>query len=278
MTSRSVLRRPLPMALAPIAEKEVVRQLRPMFVMPLADPDDERFAMIQQTLSLHPETGSWQLACRHQALMQVTAYHDLPLLHLGFGTFPNAPRTFRGANTDWVVMDAADDPATKAYGELVVPTMISDRIDRIAAAGIDFDGLVIAHEVPKNQIGDDGYAPFEVLAPPYAAESQNQVLQVEGAAERLWASVRSGVDTTAKAIQAAAIPTAKVALAGAAVTAAAAALAVGAVAVVAVASIPFLMTVDPILFGVLRDKRAQAGQPASSALYYIGHWCWSEVE
>lgn len=66
--------------------------------------------------------------------------------------FPSAPVPIDGyGQTDWVVFDAKLDPHVTS-GQLSVPRDARRRLEQVAATGVEFDALLIAHELPAGTV------------------------------------------------------------------------------------------------------------------------------
>lgn len=168
---------------------------------------------------------------------------------LGIASLPAQPlllRQPRTADFDWVVLPLLDDPLFKR-GELDIPPQERRRLRLLEERGVEFDELLIAHEVPKRAIA----AP-EHLTDPVLLE---KVLRPPG----LKPDRRSG-RVLRRFLEIGALGS------GAAV-AGAALITVGGVAVAAAT----LVAADPVLIGAITpDGTAAPGTPA--ALFVLARW------
>lgn len=72
--------------------------------------------------------------------------------------FPAAPVAVDGkGRSDWLILDARDDPHL-AHGQLSIPPAPRRHLQRVAATGVQFDALLIGHELPPGTVAkvDDG--------------------------------------------------------------------------------------------------------------------------
>jgi hypothetical protein len=89
------------------------------------------------------------------------------LEQVGVGRISDVPQVVTGAKNDWVILPAALDPLY-TRGKLAAPQEARARVDQLLQAGVHFDYVAIAHEVPAGS-----YARVkttaqleELLAPP----------------------------------------------------------------------------------------------------------------
>jgi hypothetical protein len=166
---------------------------------------------------------------------------------IGVAHLPGGPIVVRRPATeewDWVVLALEDDPLYRSRS-LAIPAAARARITAVADAGIEFDHLLIAHEVPK----------IDTL-PPGSTEKKGWELELiektglarpERSARRLDAALGAAGRVARR--------TTEVVAAGALATA-------GALAVV--------LDADPVLMGAIIVRTSPAGVDA--ALFEIARW------
>lgn len=186
--------------------------------------------------SLHTEMAS---------LMRMGAQYGLPLRLAQYAPIPSGPQLYRGESTEVVVISAADDPLFTDPDGFPMPKKNLDDLRRIQAAGIQFDDIWVAHELPLGTVQRGSPLTAEMLAPPtsrQAAETSHRLGKVGG---MLW--------------KMAAFPL--LIAGGLAVAAAAPVAAIG---------------LDPIIFGlrVTPGRRAVVGEAAAWVM--LTAWAWNE--
>ncbi|MBO3752165.1 hypothetical protein J5X84_39405 [Streptosporangiaceae bacterium NEAU-GS5] len=106
---------------------------------------------------------------------------------VGISATFDEPRAYAGETSDWVMAPAEDDPHL-ASGAWPIPGDQRRRLEQLVAAGVRFDRLYIAHEVPRGRIelplapaelstGTEVVAirPGQVLAPEVARQAVGPV-------------------------------------------------------------------------------------------------------
>lgn len=183
-------------------------------------------------------------------------------------------------NRDWVIAKVADDPAVKRYKKFFLTPRVKQDLTRIREAGLAFDEIVIAHELPKGTLKRGRRVTADMLMPP-----RREVVIQTG---NRWANAAEEINSDA-------LPTAVAAGAGVIGALVAVAQAItdagGAMAHSASEAISerrqrradratstsegglvgFLL--DPIIFGILRDQESD-----QAAWFYLTHWTWGDEE
>jgi len=200
---------------------------------------------------------SLALQARVQEITQSSIAQDLPVRYAFTMPLFTGHMVIPGPQVDWAFMPLNEDPLflDQPYG-YPVPSAILTELHRIVNTGMEFDDLYIAHELPKGVIEQGQRATLEMLAPPPSKRLQRNA--------NCYASVAQF------AYQAVTLP-----LAGAAAIAGAG-IALGAVAAIgAVSAVPLvigsLATLDPVLFGVVKDP-VHPLHPA--AWFYLANWAY----
>lgn len=190
--------------------------------------------------------GPRTLSKRADALDTTVRRHKLPIRRLGFAPVPSDVFHIPGQQRDWLILPARKDPTLTTHGVFPAPKGPRTTLARVAAAGIDFDAILIAHDVPRGVYKDGGPLPVEYLLPPH-----RQVVETTNDA------LARATDTFGRMVVKSALGIA------AASTAATAAVARGA------ANVSAAIGRDPIIFGVLVEDGNDVG-----AWYYLTHWAW----
>lgn len=254
-----------------MSNKETVRKIdlvepsdlaSELFHAPVAVAPNEHWTTALATMGInqgltesHPSILPSLLRSHALTINQSTA-EQLNITFLGYAPVQSRSRVFHGDGCDWVMMSLREDPLYYASGrKLVTPKPVHDELRRIVRAGINFDAMFIAHEVPAGSVKDGQAIPLELIAPPPPPEVMERMDRLGRQASGFW----SGIAQTLRRVGDAASQTA---------------VAVGS-SLAAIGSVTFR---DPILFGVRfeRDWRVD-GRPLGM-WYYLTHWYWPIAE
>jgi hypothetical protein len=140
-------------------------------------------------------------------------------------------------------------------GTLYAPNEVIASIEDTLDAGIDFDSIFIAHEVPRNSVSSTDSVDLKTLLPPPSPRARkrrdfrerslvsywNELLRLSKRAFGMMGKAAAGTVALAAAAPLAAAP-----LAG----------------------------LDPVLFGVNYDENIISGGRPVGLFYYITHWRW----
>ena len=225
---------------------------------------DPRWSAMLNTLGIHPTVAmrttqdARPLTQAHTKIEVAAAKHRLPVQLLGYATLFDGTKLYPGAKTDWVMMNLSQDPMFYSNGNrLTLPEAAAKDVKRTVAAGINFDAIYIAHEIPAGQVWPGQPVPLELIAPPPSPQATRRLQAMEQRSIGLWDTVQSCLARMARIGKGAANT-----LASASMTAMA---------------LP-LLALDPILFGIhFDDSWHFAGQPMAM-WYYITHWRWPGQE
>jgi hypothetical protein len=163
--------------------------------------------------------------------------------------FHGHPQIFRGQRSDWAMMNLTDDP-TFRDGRMIVPRVVARDIRKTLKAGINFDAIYVAHEIPSNSVLPGEEVPLDLIMPPPPQRLLRRIAWIERVVAGWW----SGIWSTTRGV-----------LAGAAVG-------------VAIATFPLTMAfaADPVLFGVNFEPAYRFGEDPIGMWYYLTHWDWSQ--
>jgi hypothetical protein len=181
---------------------------------------------------------------------------------LGVHPLFTGTRLYAGPERSWVLAPAGDDPLVRR-DELALPKPERRALARLLAAGLDFPGVYVAHEVATARLAGAGLAPstlrpggFTVLDPATSLRLVDPV-PVPAPTARVARRLGAGAGALLRVLGLAA-PAAG-AVAGAAVSAGGAAMRA--------------LALDPIVFGAWTlDRRTQPGTPA--AWFVLARWLW----
>jgi hypothetical protein len=184
---------------------------------------------------------------------------NIPVHLMGYAPMFDGTKLFPGQGTDWVMMNLSLDPHYCSNSKrLVVLRSVEPTIRQYVEAGIHFDGVFIAHEIPAGQVKQGEPVPLDLIAPPPPPDTMRRMQFLERTSQGLWEGVRAGFSMLLGA--------GRVASQALATTASA-----------AVAAAP-LLALDPVLFGVHFDDSWQCDGVPIGMWYYITHWHWPSEE
>ncbi|MDH7489005.1 MAG: hypothetical protein QHH80_05805 [Anaerolineae bacterium] len=246
--------------------KESVEHMAPadlysqLFQAPVAVVPEERWPAVLETLGIQRSPKalptcppSYSLILRHQKTLQLARCSNLPLLFLGYAPVFSGQRVYHGRDCDWAMMHVGDDPVFRLHGQrLYAPKPVRAHLEKITEAGIEFDAIFIAREIPAGSVKPGEPIPLELLIPPPHPEARERLNTFERAAMNWWNFVAKVLTATARGIAAGAVA---VAAAGAGVGA--------------------LAALDPVLFGVQFDATWHTDGHPIGMWYYLTHWDWS---
>jgi hypothetical protein len=73
------------------------------------------------------------------------------LTPLGLSRIASTPRVVTRKDSDWLILPAAHDPLYQ-QGQLAAPPEVRARLRELLTAGVWFDALFIAHQVPSGEL------------------------------------------------------------------------------------------------------------------------------
>jgi len=241
--------------------KETVEQMRTfqptdlpsaLFQAPVVEVPEGQWSTVLKTLKLQPTVQQFLGTCPHTLIQQhqrttaLATDKNLPIRFLGYSPIFTGTRVYRGQGCDWALMNLTSDPLFYANGEkLIIPAAAATDIKTAVKAGINFDAMFIAHEIPSGSVKPGESVPLELIAPPPPPQVKQRLEKLDAAAETFWQGVVSAIGGI---------------LGAAAATASAVAFP--------------LALVDPVLFGVyVNDSWIFNGKPFGM-WYYVTHWYW----
>lgn len=180
---------------------------------------------------------------RHEIIVTQSQQHHLPIQPVGLLPAPTAPLVLREERHDWVVTITDGDPLFHDRDGFPIPQKCLADLKRIQRAGVDFDRIYAAHELPAGTVPASDQITAEMLTP-----GPSLAARVQSERQGRLAQTVVGMAT---------LP-----LLGAgllATTAVAGAATIGGA----------LAGLDPILFGVNLSRGRSTG-----VWYYLTHWAY----
>ena len=146
-----------------------------------------------------------------------------------------------GETNDWAIMNLGNDPLWNNPGKFPVPRKVLRQLKRSHRSGLDFDTLVVAHEIPAGKYRTGDTVPLELVMPPPPKQGVQmaRLLGKLGNLAWFWASLPLKSTVSALSI-----------------------------------SVTYLARLDPILFGakVYPGTPVRSGELAN--WFYLCHWHW----
>jgi len=220
-----------------------MNQARMVLEAPVAQVEvPSRGIQMLHSLNIVPQSQhiSSVLAKKHDYTLSCTMQTGLPIQFLGYAPAFDGAKVFRGQGTDWAFMNISEDPIFTRSDKYPMPRVVVQSIRRAVNAGMDFDAIFIAHEVPVGQIRSGTPIPYELIMPPPPRRTLQRLHRLDKAI-----SIFHAV-----------------------------ALLVASAPVVVVSFAAAMTQLDPILFGLHIDRQNSVqGQPLAM-WYYLTHWVW----
>ena len=211
---------------------------------------------ITPSIPLMPQTVSNSLVRRYKETALITTMNRLPVRFVGYASPFSGTRIFKGPNCDWAMMYLGEDPVYCFHGnKLYAPHHVTTDVKRMAAAGLKFDAIFVAHEIPTGAVKPGQKISLDLIVPPPPPKVMKRLRFLEKTSGSWWHIIRNAIK-------------------GALVAPIVAGVAAGTVATLPAAGIVALAAADPILFGVQLDNACKLdGQPVGM-WYYLTHWYW----
>ena len=204
----------------------------------------------QTALRLPPQYPA--LRERYDVIVRQSEEHNLPIGYVGQLPVPARSEIVRTGTHDWIYHRFSDDPAYHDRDGLAIPKQSLQDLKRIRRAGLEFNEVIIAHELPAGTVSVNGEIPQHVLrrllTPGPSRVAQQRARQRGQLSELL---VRLGT-----------LPLLGL---GAVVAGGAVAGAVG---------LSLVAGLDPILFGVVTAHEGPAQPNDLGAWFYLTHWVY----
>lgn len=202
---------------------------------------------------LLPQTrAALELDQRFATTQHLASRSGLPVPFLGYSSLFSETRLYPGNASDWVMMPLKNDPLFQEYGQrLYAPEDVRQHLGQLHTAGIEMDGLYIAHEITPGVLRPGDPVPVELLrpTPPEHIVRRSQVL--ERTTRQWWDFVAKTVTTSVRVTNTFVQVGAAVAVQGA-----------------------LGILRDPILFGVQYHPDWQFNGRPIGQWYYLTQWDW----
>lgn len=241
------------------------------------DPSNE-FPQTQLLNLLGVEPSSLEdlspaLLARYQKTQDLATQANLPVQFLGYQPVFSDTKLYHAGQTDWVLMNLTQDPLFQAQGQkLYAPAQVRQDLHNLTAAGLVFDAIFIAHEIPSGSVLPDDQVPLAALMPPLPHQTAQNLAFLDRSQQAFWHWTAKG---TALALALPVLAAGALAVAAGAVVLGAAALAISAVGLVVlgIGALAIGVTgLDPVILGVQFDPDAQDQSPA--LWYHLTDWHW----
>jgi hypothetical protein len=230
-----------------------------LFQAPVVEVTEGQWPVVLKTLEIQPYSNSLPqvtnnpLFKRFHETRTLSDGKNIPVRFLGYAPLFSGTRVYRGQGCDWAMMYLGNDPVYSFHkNKLYAPPPVITDITNIVNAGLKFDAIFIAHEIPQGSVKSGEKVPLELIAPPPSPNVQQRLQFIEDSSKGWWSFVTGAI------VSALSAPS----IAGVA--------AVGATAA--------LVARDPVLFGVQFDTNWTLNNQPIGLWYYLTHWYWPAVE
>lgn len=205
--------------------------------------------VVPQDVIAGPSSFLWR---RFRDTLSKAQQAQLPVKYLGYGPLFSEPQLISGRQRNWVVMPVEVDPMFHRYGRFYAPQEVLTCLNTMVEAGIDFDAIYVAHEIPKH-VPRERWE--EAILPAPCPKVRRRLHTLERWMSRWWRVV-----TLTPVIRriAAAVASAADLLAADPYT----------------SLLPATRRADPILLGVLTDKPCKPDGHSMGMWFYLSHWHW----
>lgn len=133
----------------------------------------------RKALSQKETTQLWAQAATN-VLIPAVKHGFTDLQPVGFSRIAGTPQVVTGTASDWLILPATADPLYQ-QGQLAAPPRVRAHIRELRDAGVFFDALTIAHEVPAGaaaQVKD--FAELQRLLGPQTPKSLSVLTDAVG--------------------------------------------------------------------------------------------------
>jgi len=206
----------------------------------------KEWSLALRTMEIYPEMRNppASLVRKHYEIEGLSRARQLPVRFLGYALLFSEPRVYRGAQSDWVMVNLKNDPLYYSNGErLIIPAAVCKDLKLILEAGINFDAMYIAHEISKGSLKERSSIPLELVAPPPPLAIQD----LERKSQRWWGGIGGFLNTFVEIFSP---------------------------AVIFENALEYR---DPVLFGVLIDQSWRRNDRLMGMWYYVTSWRWPQL-
>jgi hypothetical protein len=210
---------------------------------------------------------------RHEQTMAIVAQHDFPVTFIGAAPALDGTHLFRGQNTDWALINMAQDPLY-TQERMPMPERVKRELKGYIRAGMNFEAVFVAHEFEAGRLAPGQPLTIDVIAPPASPGFARRADALSNGAQGMWRALGNAAKGAAGLLAGGVTVAAGVAASAAA---SAAAYTATSAATSAAASAAFVSTTagyDPILFGLHVDRSVIVNGRPLALWYYLTHWDW----
>jgi hypothetical protein len=195
-----------------------------------------------QPIAVRPPSSP-TLYARYNETLILTQTQHLPVRYIGTMPLTTGQQIYPGQQYDWALMSAHNDPLMQDKDGYPMPKRVINVLNRIHRAGLEFDDIYIAHELPKGIVQPGQPVTAAMLMPPPSRRMVQLSNRLGNLSSALWSVAAFPLFALGKVAEAAAT------------------VSVG---------------LDPIVMGVVvgKNRPVQPGEPA--AWFYLTHWAYNE--
>lgn len=242
--------KPLPAIVVHPATTQALQQGRyPAFV--------EALSMRTQNTDLASMLFQKPTIVRHEQTMAITVRHDFPITLVGAAPALHGTHLFRGTETDWALVNMAQDPLY-THGQMSLPEIVKRDLSRYLRAGLNFEAVYVAHEIEAGKLNPGQPLTLDVIAPPPSRGFARRADALSNGVQGMWRGLGKAAVGAAKGFGDVLAAGASIGAAGAAST----------------AFVSTAVSYDPILFGLHVDRGVVVNGRPLALWYYLTHWNW----
>jgi hypothetical protein len=155
-------------------------QIRLQSWVEFVEPAEERALVVAEPLR-YPT-----LYMRQQRALAKAARAKLHLYRVGYMPLFTGHRVYQTTQTDWVVLNVAEDPLLQHPDKFPIPRKPRAQLQVLLDAGIEFDAIFIAHEVAPGSVREDLPLPLAAILPPPPKETLALTEKLGNVSSALW--------------------------------------------------------------------------------------------
>jgi len=184
---------------------------------------------------------------RIESAIEILDRAGLPARYVNNRPVPRGVESVFTDDRDWAVCRWQDDPAVRRERRFYMPPRVHGELLRVRDAGVRFDELVVAHELPAGTLTPGQPINHELLLPPRREVVVHTGTRLADAATTVNRFTLGLLRGTTIAAATAAVASSKV--------------------------VGHLLEhgLDPVIFGLLTDETQE-----DAAWFYLTHWVWGQ--
>jgi len=191
------------------------------------------------------EQFSEALLHHHNQVTLATKQENLPVRMIGYSPLFEETRVYPGAQTDFALMPLHQDPAVRSGQPIWVPPHALNDLRRIRRAGLNFQAIYIAHELPKGRLLPGKPVTLDMVAPRTPRGLAIKASELSDLSWKPWQMLGGAIRG----------------------------MTTGSMSMLSVMTAPALAVgYDPIVFGLYYDPKTLVRGKPMATWYYLTHW------